>query len=148
MSSVMPDETQPSNCLPVSSSVSVGWTASTLSTDFDQSTNLFHPKHTSYTYTPGRQSALLPNRIGPPGFLPIEPGNTLQNSNTCQRSITSPLTFSSESFKTQTRHVQNGETIFIYKGSYHSKCNHSSIWMCIYLFFYRKSYCYDTKYNK
>lgn len=146
MSSVMNDETQP--CLPVSSSVSVGWTASTLSTDFDQSTNLFHPKHTSYAYTPGRQSALLPNRIGPPGFLPIELGNTLQNSNTCQRSITSPLTFSSESFKTQTRHVQNGETIFIYKGSYHSKCNHSSIWMCIYLFFYRKSYCYDTKYNK
>ena len=146
MSSVMNDETQP--CLPVSSSVSVGWTASTLSTDFDQSTNLFHPKHTSYAYTPGRQSALLPNRIGPPGFLPIEPGDTLQNSNTCQRSITSPLTFSSESFKTQTRHVQNGETIFIYKGSYHSKCNHSSIWMCSYLFFYRKSDCYDTKYNK
>ena len=112
MSSVMNDETQTSNCLPVSSSVSVGWTASTLSTDFDQSTNHLHPKHTSYAYTPGRQSALLPKRIGPPRFLPIEPGDTMHNSNTYQRSITSPLTFSSESFKMQTSHVQNGEIIF------------------------------------
>ena len=176
----MKNGTRPASCLPPSSSVSVGWTASTISTDFDQRTNHLHQPHPSYAYTPGRQSATLPNRVGPPRFLPIAstqnhhpqyfncmpsnnekqfsylcepPVGPIHNSNIYQRSITSPLTFSSGSAQTQaskgggqTRQAQNGESDqnCIHKGNTNSQFHHNRDWMFSKCQNHTYSCCYDT----